>query len=149
MMIAILKNKMYLKLKGCQVYSIRNEVLKLQTNLMTVRSSISVPIFRTPSSISYFNYKQIQWWCTAKCIFRTSEHLHFWQNVTFTSGFFFVLLLKSIPWSQVSINLVLSISATVCCQFRGIKWGEISSETMGKNHKEICRVRRLENAGTS
>ena len=41
MMVAILKTKMYLKLKGCQVYSIRNEVLKLQTNLMTVPSSIS------------------------------------------------------------------------------------------------------------
>ena len=41
MMVAILKTKMYLKLKGRQVYSIRNEVLKLQTNLMTVPSSIS------------------------------------------------------------------------------------------------------------
>ena len=41
MMVAILKTKMYLKLKGRQGYSIRNEVLKLQTNLMTVPSSIS------------------------------------------------------------------------------------------------------------
>ena len=38
-MVAILKTKMYFNLKGRQVYSIRNEVLKLQTNLMTVPSS--------------------------------------------------------------------------------------------------------------
>ena len=36
MTVAILKNKTYLKLKGLQVYSIGNELLKLQTNLMTV-----------------------------------------------------------------------------------------------------------------
>ena len=36
MTVAILKTKMYLKLKGLQVYSIQNEVFKLQTNLMIV-----------------------------------------------------------------------------------------------------------------
>ena len=36
MTVAILKTKTYLKLKGLQVYSIGNELLKLQTNLMTV-----------------------------------------------------------------------------------------------------------------
>ena len=36
MTVAVLKTKTYLKLKGLQVYSIRNELLKLQTNLMTV-----------------------------------------------------------------------------------------------------------------
>ena len=36
MTVAIPKTETYLKLKGLQVYSIRNEGLKLQTNLMTV-----------------------------------------------------------------------------------------------------------------
>ena len=141
---------MYLKLKGLQVYSIRNEVYSNYKHIWWQYHPTSVIlIFMTSSSISYLNYKQIQWWRTAKCIFRTSEHQYFWQNVTFTSCFFFVLSLKSIPWSQVSINLVLSISAAVCCQFWGIKWVGILSKTMGKNHEEICRVRRLENTGTS
>ena len=42
MTVAVLKTKPYLKLKGLQVYSIHNEVLKLQTNnLMTVHISVT------------------------------------------------------------------------------------------------------------